>query len=39
MKVYPVIHYSGDEIKTINEAIIAKRSGADGVFFISHIGK
>lgn len=37
MKIYPVIHYYNDE-KTIKEAQIAKKAGADGVFLISHVG-
>lgn len=36
-KVYPVIHYLNDQT-TIDEAILAKSLGADGVFLISHIG-
>lgn len=37
LKVYPVIHYYDDKT-TIEQALIAKESGADGVFLISHIG-
>jgi predicted TIM-barrel enzyme len=37
LKVYPVIHYY-DDSTTIEQALIAKEAGADGVFLISHIG-
>ena len=37
MQIYPVIHYKDDET-TINEAKIAHKAGADGVFLISHLG-
>jgi predicted TIM-barrel enzyme len=36
-QVYPVIHYDNDEL-TIEQAILAKSLGADGVFLISHKG-
>lgn len=35
--VYPVIHYK-DDATTIEQAGIAYKAGADGVFLISHIG-
>jgi hypothetical protein len=37
-KVYPVIHYKDDKT-TIEQAKIAYKLGAKGVFLISHIGK
>ncbi len=36
-KVYPVVHYWSDH-QAITQAALAKSLGADGVFFISHIG-